>query len=195
MISKLSEKIIQRLLSRSIISHDEKDLYEYGLFMIISYIVFFVVSLSIGFALNVLLESVFFFVSFCMIRNYAGGFHANKETQCMFLTTLSILVGILIIRLLIDHNAVVVSCIIISLSAICFFLLKPLSSSQKQISAEEMSCYHRKVSRLTLMCVFFFLLCLILNKYSIAFSLSSGLMIANALFVIGKLQRLIQIDC
>ncbi len=40
MISKLSNRITQNLLKRNIISDEEKELYEYGLFMITSYLAF-----------------------------------------------------------------------------------------------------------------------------------------------------------
>lgn len=62
MISKLSKLITKKLLKRNIISEDDEELYDYGLFMMISYIVFFLIAILFGIVLNILFPSMLFSV-------------------------------------------------------------------------------------------------------------------------------------
>ena len=92
MISKLSNRITQKLLKRNVIPEEDQELYAYGLFMIISYTAFFMIAIVFGVILNITFSSIIFFISFCLIRNYAGGIHANSEIKCSIITTLLILI-------------------------------------------------------------------------------------------------------
>lgn len=65
--------------------------------MMISYVVFFVISILFGIALNIPFSSILFYIIFCLIRNYAGGIHANSEIKCDIITTVSIFISELFI--------------------------------------------------------------------------------------------------
>ena len=82
MISKIAESVTKRLLSKEMIVNEDRDIYEYALFVMFSYACFFVVSLVLGLLAKIPLEAVIFFVSFCLIRNFAGGIHSDSEKKC-----------------------------------------------------------------------------------------------------------------
>lgn len=70
MITKLSNTAVNFLLKRDIIKNDEKELYSYGLFILISYVGFFLVALLIGFILKIPFYAIIFYISFCSVRGF-----------------------------------------------------------------------------------------------------------------------------
>lgn len=190
MISKLSNQITQNLLKKNIISDDEKELYDYGLFMMLSYVVFFIISMLFGIALNIPFSSLLFFISFCLIRNFAGGAHANTEIKCDIITTLSILASEILIKIFVEYSFVSIAFVMQLISSICLCVIKPVATSQKEINKYEKVLFHKKVIILTVTFLLISVTSFILGFNSIVISLSLGLSLANILLIIGKLQQL-----
>lgn len=190
MISKLSGFITQNLLKRKVISDDEKELYDYGLFMIISYIVFFLISILFGIVLDIPFSSILFYISFCLVRNFAGGIHANSEIKCNIITTVSILISEILIKVFIDYSLVNISFVMLIISSICLCVIKPISTSQKEISPKEKIHFHKKVIVLTVLTLIISLTSIVFGKYGITTALSVGLSLANILLILGHLQNL-----
>ena len=99
MISKLASQFTDKLLSNGTIDAEDKELYNYGIFMLISHLLFFIVSCVLGLVLKCLLEGIIFYVAFMLIRGYAGGYHASSESKCEILSTLSIAMCIVVIKM------------------------------------------------------------------------------------------------
>lgn len=190
MISKLSNLITQNLLKRKIISDDEKELYDYGLFMMISYVVFFLISMLFGIALNIPFSSILFYISFCLVRNYAGGIHANSELKCDIITTVLIFISEITIKIFISYCFVNIAFVMLIISSICLCVIKPVSALQKEISQQEKMLFHKKVILLTVTFLIISVISITLGINSILISFSLGLSLANTLLIIGKLQRL-----
>ena len=74
MISNFAERVTKRLIDKEMIVNEDRDIYEYALFVMFSYVCFFIVSLVLGLLAKIPLEAVIFFVSFCLIRNLLRGF-------------------------------------------------------------------------------------------------------------------------
>ena len=88
-----------KLLVNGTITEDEQELYIYGFFMLLSQLMYLILACIFGLILGCVLESLIFYITFQFIRRYAGGYHASTETICEILSTLSILVCIVVIRL------------------------------------------------------------------------------------------------
>lgn len=185
MISKLSNRITQSLLNRNVILDEEKELYDYGLFMIISYMTFFLISILFGIALNILFSSILFYISFCLVRNFAGGIHANSEIKCDIITTVSILISEILIRILIDYGLVSIASVMLMISSICLCVIKPVSTTQKEISQQEKLHFHKKVIVLTVLILIISIISIILGGYNTIMALSVGLSLANILLILG----------
>lgn len=189
MISKLSNQITKYLLKKNVISDEETELYDYGLFMIISYIVFFLVSILFGMVLNIPFSSMLFYISFCLVRNFAGGIHANSEIKCDIITTISILISEILIKFFIDYSLVSIAFVMLIISSICLCVIKPVATSQKEISQQEKLHFHKKVIALTALVLIISAISLIIGVYNITISLSVGLSLASILLMIGKLKQ------
>lgn len=149
MINKLSQFLTEKLLSNDTICDEEKELYIYGLFMLLSQLMFFIIACIFGVILNCIFESILFYIAFQFIRKFAGGYHAATETRCEIISTLSILACIIVIKLSKTYDFQTVLLIVSSVSAVCIFALCPLDTPEKPLSDKEFK-YFRKISWLIL---------------------------------------------
>ncbi len=149
MISRLSDLIVKYFLGQSNITDDEQDLYQYGFFILLSHILYLLITIVVGTLLGTVLESIIFYIAFQFIRRYAGGYHASTETRCEIMSTLSILACIVVIRLLKIYDFQTVLLIISTVSTLCIAILCPLDTPEKPLSEKEFK-YFRKISWLIL---------------------------------------------
>jgi len=61
---------------------DKKEICEYGLEILIAYIFYFVFFIMLSVITSTFLESIAFLIGFMLLRNFAGGFHANTYLKC-----------------------------------------------------------------------------------------------------------------
>ena len=192
MISKLSAHLTEKLLSNGTISDKDKDLYIYGLFMLISHLMFFIIACIFGLILGCIFESIIFYIAFQFIRRYAGGYHASTETRCEILSTLSILACIVVIKLSKTYDFQTVLLLITILSAVCIFVLCPLDTPEKPLSDKEFK-YFRKVSWIIL----FVIIVAIIVSYVFKFQVVTApcclsLILESILLAAGKIKRVAQ---
>lgn len=152
MISKLASQFTDKLLSNGTIDAEDKELYNYGIFMLISHLLFFIVSCVLGLVLKCLLEGIIFYVAFMLIRGYAGGYHASSESKCEILSTLSIAMSIVVIKMAKVFDFQITLLVIGVLSAICILALCPLDTPEKPLSKKEFR-YFRKISLIILLII------------------------------------------
>lgn len=188
MISKLSGKITKCLLKRELISCEDEELYNYGLFMIISYLMFFVIAILFGVALNIVIPVIIFYVSFSLVRNFSGGIHAKSEIICDIITTTLIVISEIIIKIFIFYDLIWITSVVLVISAISLCSIKPISSSQKEISQSEKICFHKKVIVLVISSLILAIVGMYLEKHSITISCAISLALANFLLVLGYFQ-------
>lgn len=87
MISSAAKRICGFLVCAGVVSQEESELYEYGFFLLISRAVFFVLVCTLGLLCDLFWECILFYLHFSLLRGYAGGVHASKESICTFWTT------------------------------------------------------------------------------------------------------------
>lgn len=145
MINKISSKIVEILIKHSLVENEDKELYSYGFFIFLSQILYFIIVTTIGVLFNIILESIIFYIAFQFIRRYAGGYHAETETRCEILSTLSILCCIVLIKLskMYDIRSALLSISLVF--AVLIFILCPLDTPEKPLSDKEYK-YFRKIS-------------------------------------------------
>lgn len=188
MINNLSKRFANRLLSDGTITQEEYELYVYGLFMLLSQIMFLIVICIIGISLGCILESIIFYIAFLFTRRYAGGYHASTETRCEILSTLSLLSCMLVIKVSKTYDFQIVLSIITLLSAICIFVLCPLDTPEKPLSEKEFK-YFRKVSRLILFVIVLLIVLSYCFRIRFAFvPLCMSLILESILLIAGKIK-------
>lgn len=192
MISKIASKVVGKLIDDSVVADTEQELYVYGFFILISQILYFTLTMIFGVLLSIVLESVIFYLAFQFIRRYAGGFHASSEIKCTLITTISIFLCLLCIKLCEINNIQMPILVLTIIAAISIFILCPLDTPEKPLTKEEYK-YFRKISWLILLLIVFTIS--IGWHFKLEFLMypcCMSLILESILLVLGKIKRLIK---
>lgn len=80
------------------------DLYEYAVYIILSSAFHIITVIALGLCFNLLVESLVFYFSFIAIRKFAGGYHAKTPTRCYFISIITIVLMLCIIKWILIIN-------------------------------------------------------------------------------------------
>ena len=189
MISSWATHIAERLCKEHLISATDQDLYTYGFFLLISKVFFFVVTALWGLLLNVLWESVVFYIAFSVLRQYAGGYHAPKESICMISTNILLFSCILAIRLAEMHSNITIGLCVLLISSITIFFLCPIDTANKPLNKSEKLYYKCIASFILLLFIVSASIAAILQTDYLVHVLSVCTLIESILLIIGRTKR------
>lgn len=188
MISSLSSIITEALYKSQVIAEEDKELYTYGFFVLLSKGLFFLVSALFGWMLGVLWESIVFYIMFSMLRSYAGGFHASKESVCTCCTTASLFLSSLSIWYMQRiGNSIIPFCILAVCGAV-IYLLAPLDSEDKPLTRAELVLYRQKTRAIDITIVIISIVGLCLHLPAILHAASISMALECVLLVLGKVK-------
>lgn len=108
-------KIVQYLINKNVLDEEDKDIYEYGLFVFCFNLANIFSVILIGFLLDKTLFSIIFLFSFIPVRMLAGGFHFKLASLCCIFFNTCLLIILLLTKLTIYPPTIV--------SIICIILL------------------------------------------------------------------------
>ncbi len=146
MINNISERIAHKWVQKKIISEEDYELYHYGWFVVLTDLWLFASTLILGIIFNITLPSVFFFVTFFVIRRFAGGYHAKTELQCQIMSLSFLFLSILAMKFLLFN---IDDIYLIILNLICVILLpifSPADTPQKPLSLNERKKFKKIIS-------------------------------------------------
>lgn len=189
MINKISSKIVEILIKHSLVENEDKELYLYGFFILLSQILYFIIVITIGILFNVIFESIIFYITFQFIRRYAGGYHAKTETRCEILSTLSILCCIVLIKLskMYDIRIALLSASLVF--AVLIFILCPLDTPEKPLNDKEYK-YFRKISWIILSLIIIAIIVSFYFKFNVVFApCCASLILESVLIGTGQIKK------
>lgn len=193
MTNKISSKIVEILIKHSLVENEDKELYSYGFFILLSQILYFIIVTTIGVLFNIILESVIFYVAFQFIRRYAGGYHAATETRCEILSTLSIIASIGIIKLSKIYDFKTTLLIITLISMVIIFIFCPLDTPEKPLTEKEFK-YFRKISWIILLVISIAIIVSYFFKFNLLFApCCISLILESILLIAGKIKKIMEI--
>lgn len=193
MIGKLSSKISDLLIRKSVIDSEDQELYVYGFFILLSQILYFIIAVIFGIIFNVLLQSVVFYIAFQFIRKYAGGYHASTEGRCEIMSTLSILACIVMIWLSRSYDFSLLLFCISLVAVLVIAVLCPLDTLEKPLSNKELK-YFRKISWLILFIIAALIVVSYIFGWSYIFSpCCMSLILESILIIAGKIKQITNI--
>ena len=141
----LAKWIAQFLLKNRIIEEAENEFYEYGLELLLASVLELLAVIVISIFIGKLIFTVLFLLAFCVLRAYAGGYHADSHLKC-FLTLLAVYFVFLLMIFLINKEAVTYLSVAFALiSEILIISMAPIESENKPLLVEEKDRY-KKIS-------------------------------------------------
>lgn len=189
MINKISSKIVEILIKHSLVENEDKELYLYGFFILLSQILYFIIVITIGILFNVIFESIIFYITFQFIRRYAGGYHAKTETRCEILSTLSILCCIVLIKLSKMYDIRIVLLSVSLVFAVLIFILCPLDTPERPLNDKEYK-YFRKISWMILSLIIIAIIVSFYFKFNVVFApCCASLILEGVLIGTGQIKK------
>ena len=193
MIGKLSSKISDLLIRKSVIDSEDQELYVYGFFMLLSQLLYLIIACIFGLLFQCFLESAVFYFAFQLIRKYAGGYHASTEGRCEIMSTLSILACIVMIWLSRSYDFSLLLFCISLVAVLVIAVFCPLDTPEKPLSNKELK-YFRKISWLILFIIAALIVVSYIFGWSYIFSpCCMSLILESILIIAGKIKQITNI--
>ena len=138
MIAKLAKSTAHFFYEKNIVSGGDEEIYAYGMELLYSSVFNILLAVVIAAATDTLLPSTVFIITFIVLRQYIGGYHADTHIGCMLiLAVVLITFGMLSkyiptgLEIPISISSTVISIILVILFAPVEHPNKPLSDNDK----------------------------------------------------------------
>ena len=185
-------KIIVFFVSNNIIKNENKEIYKYALNIILSSLIHIATVIILGLYFNLLIESLFFFFSFIVIRKFAGGYHANTQLKCYLASIISTLLILILMKLLLLFDSNIMKFLIEVLGLVCTIIigvLSPLDTEAKPLCDKEKRLY-KKVSILNSSALLILSAILMMfESYNLSYSITLAIYLCTFVVVLGKLEK------
>lgn len=168
-MDKLLDSIIENMKKADSLTDDE-ELIRFGLEVMIEKLFFICIVAILGLLMNCFFESILFTLSFSIMREYGGGYHAETRKKCIVLSILTLVVSLSIIKLAENFQVLTFPiCAVAFISAIYILIKAPIDTPNKRFDEDEVRVYGRKARLLTviLLSVALFLWVLKFNDFAV----------------------------
>lgn len=188
-MEKLIDKIISEMKANDSLTDDE-EIIRTGLDLIFSKLFFTIMILFMGLILNCFWESVVFTVSFSLLREYGGGYHAETRKKCFMLSILTLAAALSIIKLVENFQLLTFPFYGIALVSVIYILLNaPIDTLNKRFDDDEIKVYGKRARLLTVIisAIAALLWCLRLGNFT--FSILTGIIVEAYLMIKGQISN------
>lgn len=143
MIVIASKKILQYLLSMEVVedTSESRAYYQYGIEITLSSILNVVLILLLGIIFASILESTIFLISFIVIRQFTGGFHASSYFRCNLIFCTCFLAVLLICKIIEYKMSLFIMMGIILFSILSALRYCPVEHENKPLSQWQQRTY------------------------------------------------------
>lgn len=191
-IDSIVHTMAVRSVDKGLVSQDQAEVYEYGLALIMTSMLSFIVALVWGLIFQCLAEVIAFLVVFIPLRMYTGGYHASSYIRCL-LAFISMLAILKLFIEWISTSMIAPITVIVSLFTLpSVFLFAPIQHPNAPIRDSDRPRFKR-IARL--ICLFdIVLVSVFINtpllkapNTSIITAINCGLFFSSVLIIIGQL--------
>ena len=144
-LDKLAEGISNYLIANKIIDIDDRDIYIYGLQLILSTLITSISILTLGLLIGELISAIIYLSVYFFLKSYTGGYHAKSYYGCYFYSIINYVVLLVIRNTILDSYKPIIGLLslIISIATIVKFV--PIENKNNPKTKEEM-IKNRKIS-------------------------------------------------
>lgn len=189
MIYKTSRHITDKLIRHGRVDSDDRELFEYGIFLVISQIIYALVCIICGIVFKCIAESLVLYVSFNFARKYSGGFHASTELRCFIISSLSILCSVSLIKTFEIKDLCVPFIIFLAAASAVIIIFSPLDTDEKPLTEDEKVLF-RKKSFLVLGVLLAVCIATFPKLRFISYSAGTAVILESVFLSLGKLKKL-----
>lgn len=189
MILKLSEKAASVLAEKNSLDPDDTALMQYGLFIILSHILYAIICIICSAVFGVITQSVIFYLAFSFLRSYAGGYHASTEARCIAFSSAAILVCVYCMSLCERFDLRIPFAVSAAAASIALFVFAPVDCREKPLSQKEKREYRKKSIALWLVYIIAVAVSAALSYCKIAYALSAAIILSGVMVTLGYIKN------
>ena len=184
---RMAEVISNILVRNGDIDLEERNIYEYGIEVILTWGIEFLVVILLSLCVGNCLNTICYFISFIPIRLYGGGYHADNRIRCFSILIAVYIVFSLIMRYIPLENYMWWLVVLSMFSVVPIYLWAPLKNKNKNLSEKERRCYRKICIILWGAEMAIILLAILLRRYNCYVqSFSIGLISTTLALIAGK---------
>lgn len=180
MYNTISKSITNKLVSKSLISEDKKEVYTYGFEILISTAVYALIFVLCAILTSTFITSILFFFGFYFVRKFCGGMHADSYLKCHLMSAFNHLLVIAILLTFPEAYQLLFTVVSLGICSVMIFLFAPVDHKNKRFIKTEYQSFKKKsvlygcivlnVLLLTVICNLFHMN---INIYVFAYSLGT----------------------
>lgn len=144
MTDLLCRLALKRLIDSQVIKEEDREIYEYGLTLLIATLGKLVAFIIIGLLTGLLKEIILFLVFFSGLRLQAGGYHANTVLTCFLGSLALIAIAIFFVRIIPSSYQTLFNFISLVFSLLLVIGFSPSESENRPLTKEERYIYKRR---------------------------------------------------
>lgn len=141
MFWKLSNRITSLILPDS--EEDDKEIYRYGLWILITTVFHWLEILLLGLLLHCVTESIIYLLILMVLRSYTGGYHATTSSKCNWLGIGCFIVNVVLSKVIVMIDSKLLMVIILLFVEIIIFWKAPIEHENKPLSDTEKVRYRK----------------------------------------------------
>ena len=189
MLASQAKRISSFCISNGIISEPDREKYDYCYEVLLATTLNIAAVALIGLVTGFLAQTVCFMLVFALLKNTAGGYHADSHLACFAGTVGTFLLYRLIAALIPASVLPAVAAVFAVFAGITVFLLAPVGTENKPLGRRQKGQL-KEDSRLLILFLCIVVLFLLLQDISPqwAFSVSSAIAAVSASLIMGKIK-------
>lgn len=165
---------------------EERQEYEYGFIVAIEKGISLFISILIAIAMDMIAESILFFVIFIPLRKYAGGLHLRKYISCLILSCLTFSVVMLISKFLtLDHFT---GLVLIICMEILIYIMYPAENINRIVDDNENKYFKAQLIKHLLINLLISTVCIIFCQETYVVIIVMTLLLITCTMFIGKVK-------
>lgn len=186
MIKSICDIIIDLLKKNNIITLHDEDIYYFGIYQTMSFIINSVTSLIIFVTMNKIIEGFVFCIFYYFLRCFGGGYHSRSILYCYILSSLLIVMVLRIISYIKIHPFIIILGIF---SFLTVFLISPVETQTKTLDSVERKVYKKKVRAFLIFALFFIVILRMINFEKGIICIILSFVIESIMQIVGKIDN------
>lgn len=187
-LEAVAKRITDWLVKGGSITEEDREVYEFGLDNLLSTLTNFIIIMCIGLLLGIIVESVIFYMTYLLLRIYAGGYHADKPLTCFFISIIILIPFLLAIRSQQMWNVQEVSFLVLIVSVIVLVLITPVGNKNKMLDDLEKVVYRRRLLRNLAIASVAMVILFVLSLHQYSAAVLCGILLSMFIAVAGKIK-------
>ncbi len=177
MITKIAAAVSDWLVAQGAVTDKDKSLFAYAVYSFLFGLVPVLIIVVLGFIFSMLAEALLLITPFMLLRKFSGGYHLKSPLVCVISSTGLLTLSLLSVRLITTYDTVFILSTLVILSAVVLFVLSPIDSEARRLTAKETRVFRLIARVMTSVFLVVYLLFFLFGHTNIAAPIGVGMIV------------------